>query len=74
MENLEDEKKAIEVKMADPTFYKNQLEAAGAGKRYQEIQALIPQLFKEWENKQTEIETLLSDLNSHLKEINNNIS
>jgi len=62
MEKLEKEKKEIEINLADPNFYKDQINAAEVGKRYQELQELIPKLFNEWEGKQTELDDLLARL------------
>jgi ATP-binding cassette subfamily F protein 3 len=63
MEKLETEKTAIESKLAIPDFYQDQVKAAEAGKRYQELLELIPQLFDQWEVKQAELENLLAGLN-----------
>jgi protein subunit release factor A len=63
MEKLETEKKEIESNLAKPDFYRNQVNAAETGKRYQELQELIPKLLDEWEIKQAELDELLSGLN-----------
>jgi ATP-binding cassette subfamily F protein 3 len=59
MEKLENEKKEIETNLANPDFYKDQEQAAEYGKRYQDLQELIPKLFNEWEIKQVELDELL---------------
>jgi len=63
IEKLEEEKKEIESSLAKPDLYRDQVKAAEAGKRYQELQELIPKLLNEWESKQTELENLLAGLN-----------
>jgi ATP-binding cassette subfamily F protein 3 len=62
MDKLEAEKKEIESNLAEPNFYRDQTKAAEAGKRYQELQKLIPKLFDEWEIRQTKLEMLLSEI------------
>jgi ATP-binding cassette subfamily F protein 3 len=62
MEKLETEKKEIESNLAQPDFYRDQTKAAEAGKRYQELQELIPKLFNEWEIRHTKLEKLLSEI------------
>jgi ATP-binding cassette subfamily F protein 3 len=62
MEKLETEKKEIESNLAEPDFYRDQVKAAETGKRYQELQELIPKLFDEWEAKQNEKDKLLEEL------------
>jgi ATP-binding cassette subfamily F protein 3 len=63
MENLEAEKKQIELNLVKPDFYKDQVKAADVGKRYQILQEIIPKLFREWESRQAQLDDLLSGLN-----------
>ena len=63
MEKLETEKKEIESNLAEADFYRDQVKAAENGKRYQQLQELIPKLFDEWEIKQAKLDELLSGLN-----------
>jgi ATP-binding cassette subfamily F protein 3 len=59
MEQFEVEKKQIESNLEKPDFYRDQVKAAEIGKRYQELQELIPKLFNEWEIKQDQLDALL---------------
>ena len=59
MEKLENEKMEIERQLAEPDFYKDQDLAADFGRRYQDLQKMIPELFNEWEMKQVELDELL---------------
>jgi ATP-binding cassette subfamily F protein 3 len=63
MEKLEMEKKEIESNLAKTDFYRDQVKAAETGKRYQQLQEIIPKLFNEWEIKQAKLDELLSGLN-----------
>jgi len=62
VEVLETEKKEIESNLANPDFYQDQIKASEAGKRYQQLQEMIPKMFEEWESRQAELDELLSDL------------
>jgi ATP-binding cassette subfamily F protein 3 len=63
LEQLESEKDDIELKLAEPSFYKDQVKSAETGKRYQQLQKKIPKLYEEWEKQQTELDDLLTNLN-----------
>jgi len=65
MEAFETEKKEIESNLADPDFYNDQAKASKAGKKYQQLQEVIPKLFDEWEAKQNEKEKLLAELKAN---------
>ena len=62
IENLETEKRQIESNLAKQDFYKDQVKAADAGKRYQVLRELIPKRLDEWERNQSELDDLLSGL------------
>ncbi len=62
IEMLEEEKKHIETKMSDPSFYKSDVSAAETGRRYQELQLKIPSLVRLWEEAHIEMETIISSL------------
>lgn len=62
IEVLETEKKQIETKMSDPTFYKQDNRAAEAGRRYQELQVKIPSLVRAWEDAHLDMEKILTTL------------
>ena len=64
IEKLEAERLRIENLMADPEFYKDKMEAAKYGKRYQELQNEIPDAMEEWESAQLKLEQLLNSLNT----------
>ncbi len=62
IEEMEAEKTHIEKLMADPEFYKDKMEAAKYGKRYQEIQNELPDAMTEWESANVKLEELLESL------------
>jgi ATP-binding cassette subfamily F protein 3 len=62
IESLEEEKKNIEQLMADPEFYKNEMEVAKKGKKYQDLQIALPQLYAQWETIHAELENLLKTI------------
>jgi ATP-binding cassette subfamily F protein 3 len=72
IELLEEEKKDIEQLMADPEFYRNEMEVAKKGKKYQELQGTLPQLYAQWETIHAELENLLKSIQNHFPERPNN--
>jgi len=64
IEKLEEEKELIEQLMLNPDFYKDENKAAEIGKRYQDIQKLIPEQYELWEKNNTELENLIASLNN----------
>jgi len=62
IESLEKVKDNIEQLMADPEFYKNEMEVAQKGKKYQELQETLPQLYAQWETIHAELENLLKTI------------
>jgi len=64
IEQLEKEKLQIEELMGHTDFYSNESEAAKYGKRYQELQRLIPDAVAEWESASLQLEELLTELNN----------
>ena len=63
IEKLEEEKESIEQLMLNPDFYRDENKAAEIGKRYQDIQKLIPEQYELWEKNNTELENLVASLN-----------
>ncbi len=72
IELLEEEKKDIEQLMADPEFYRNEMEVAKKGKKYQELQGTLPQLYAQWETIHAELEDLLKSIQNYYPERPNN--
>ena len=62
IERMESEKQEIELAMSDPGFYKDEQKAAESGKRYQELQKQLPELYSSWETDSQELEQLLKNL------------
>lgn len=62
IDHMESEKQELESAMSEPGFYKDEQRAAESGKRYQELQKLLPELYNSWEADSQELEQLLKKL------------
>lgn len=67
IDELEKEKSELELLMSNPDTFKDEQKSAQTAQRYQELLEILPEIYKEWETHNIEIDNLLASINSDQK-------